>query len=225
MASTDYALEKSSGDSVASDSSSLLRERRAKQLRQERSIRSRMNRISSPVSVTSRNRISSPDSSSAISTTSSGSVADDTSLESSLLSLSLSRGSGKGKDKENLRWEKMEVEFAFGLLTSVGDAPKKGQYGKKTMSASSSSRQILETSSSSSSLTATTASSSKLLDRSPILRHIIQKAKELSKAAVKHRSGNVIIKAKSPYVISVVRDCKCISMNLYFVFVICLYFL
>lgn len=265
MASTDYILRtKSSGDSVASDSSNFLRERRAKQLRQEQSIRSRMNRISSPDSTSltnrisspdstsltnsysynsrtshtstisrnsrnSRNRLSSPDSLSAVSTNSSRSMGDthgtgdgdDHSIESSsLLSMSMSRSSNKNKhksDKENLRWEKMEVEFAFGLLTSIQDAPRKGLYGKKNKS----SRRLLDSAGSSSqsasgggsvstgsrgSWTTRTASSSRLLDRSPILRHIIQKAKELSKAAVKHRSGNVIIKAKSPYVISVTRD-------------------
>eukprot|EP00551_Chaetoceros_affinis_P003724 CAMPEP_0203652470 /NCGR_PEP_ID=MMETSP0088-20131115/30137_1 /ASSEMBLY_ACC=CAM_ASM_001087 /TAXON_ID=426623 /ORGANISM="Chaetoceros affinis, Strain CCMP159" /LENGTH=298 /DNA_ID=CAMNT_0050512019 /DNA_START=98 /DNA_END=994 /DNA_ORIENTATION=- len=233
----DYTLAaKSSSDSVsvASDSSSFLQERRAKQLQKERALRSRISRIASPDSVTqnttttasslstsnskrgfsssssryndnshhsrhSNRQLSSPDSFSAQSTMSPGSAGDDGSIESSLLSLSLSRSSGKTKDKENLRWEKMEVEFAFGLLTSIKDAPRKGSYGKKR---SSSSRRILESTASNGKL----SSSSRLLDRSPILRQIMQKTKELSKAAVKHRSGNILIKAKSPYIISVVRD-------------------
>lgn len=169
-----------SSDSAASDgSTAILRERRARQIEQERNIRNRMKRISSPDHVST--------------ISSSGSF--DGSVESSLLSLNLSRSS-TGKPK-NLKWEKINVEFAFGLITAWQDAPTKGQYRKR------SSRRNLAVDSSASTSTST---SSYLLDNSPILKQIIRKTGEVCKASVKNRSGNVIIKAKTPHVSSVSLD-------------------
>jgi hypothetical protein len=184
----DPAKDNNDETSIASDASSpILRERRAKHLEQEKQLRVRMNRI--------EKRMMSPDSSAGMSTHSS-SQSFDGSVESSLLSLNLSRSSGSKKDLMHLKWEKILVEFSFGLLTSAKDAPPKGSYHKI-------SRRNPPPSDSS---TISTLSSTYLLDRSSILRNIIKKVNEVSKASVQHRSGNVIIKSRTPYVVNVARD-------------------
>jgi hypothetical protein len=186
----DPAKDNNDETSIASDASSpILRERRAKHLEQEKQLRVRMNRI--------EKRMMSPDSSAGMSTHSS-SQSFDGSVESSLLSLNLSRSSGSKKDLMHLKWEKILVEFSFGLLTSAKDAPPKGSYHKI-------SRRNPPPSDSS---TISTLSSTYLLDRSSILRNIIKKVNEVSKASVQHRSGNVIIKSRTPYVVNVARDSK-----------------
>ena len=172
-----------SAESSTSEASFALRDRRTRQLEKERLLRSRMKRIGSP------------DSASGLSLTSSGGSFDG-SVETSLISLNQSRSSGKEREmKKSMKWDKVPVEFAFGLLTSKDDAPRKGVYhGKRSTRRSDDS--------------VSTKSSSRLLDSSPMLKHVITKAGEVSKAAVQNRSGNVIIKARSPYVESVVRDSK-----------------
>ena len=85
------------------------------------------------------------------------------------------------------------------MITAWQDAPTKGQYRKR------SSRRNLAVDSSASTSTST---SSYLLDNSPILKQIIRKTGDVCKASVKNRTGNVIIKAKTPHVSSVSRDRK-----------------
>ncbi len=182
MTSSEIYQSKSSDSSVSFESSSgsrSLRERRARQIEQERKIRSRMSRIGTP------------DSTAGVSLASSGS--HDGSVESSLISLNMNRSSKEKDFKKEIRWEKVLVEFTFGLLTTRSEAPRRGHYHSKRSSRRSDD-------------SISTKSSSKLLDRTPILKHIMAKAGELSKAAVKNRSGNVIIKAKTPHVESVIRD-------------------
>ena len=158
-----------SSESSTSDTSFTLRERRKRQLEQERLLRSRMNRIGSP------------DSAGGFSNTSSGSF--EGSVETSLISLNQSRSSLKESEiKKSMKWEKVPVEFAFGLLTSKNDAPRKGMYHGKR-----STRPSDDTVS-----TKSSKSSSKLLDNSPILKFIMTKAGELSKAAIQNRSVPVI---------------------------------
>mmetsp|Transcript_2869 Transcript_2869/g.3374 ORF Transcript_2869/g.3374 Transcript_2869/m.3374 type:complete len:216 (-) Transcript_2869:361-1008(-) len=171
-------------DSVSSSdtnttASTMLRERRAKQAEQEMLLRNRMNRISSP---------------SSLSLTSSASL-DGSFESSSLISYSFSRS--QGSSSKDLKWEKMTVEFCFGLLTSEKDAPFEGLYKKRSSRIRSGD-----------SIKSHSNQNSQFLDYSPILSSIMQKAGEISKAAVQHRSGNVIIKARSPYVASVVQDSK-----------------
>ncbi len=180
MDALDVSNSKGSFDSQGSG---YLKERRAKQLEQERILRSRMKRIGSPD--TSGGGLSLEESSSSI----------DGSVETSLISLTLSRNSGKNKNLNGVKWENVPVEFAFGLLTSKEEAPRKGYYhGKRSTRRSDES--------------ISTKSSSKLLESSSILRQIMKKVGELSKMAVLNRTGNVIIKAKSPYIESVLRDSK-----------------
>ncbi len=175
-------------DSASSDASSpFLRDRRAKHLEQERSLRSRLNRIASA------------DSSDALSVNSSFSF-DDNSMESSLISFAMSRNSIKEKDlKKGLKWEKIPVEFSFGLLTAWNEAPLVGQYNRN-------SRRSEDISSGSISTSSLKSSSNHVLEKSSVLRFIMNKVGEISKAAVQHRSGNIITRAKTPYVCFVVRD-------------------
>lgn len=178
MASLELNQTTSYDDSVASDASSiLLRERRARQIKQENLLRSRMERIATTAE--SMEGISQ----------SSKSFDDE-----SLISFSMSRHSnGVDTDLKGLKWEKVAVEFSFCLLTAQDEAPSLGEFNNKKSSDGSSSTQ---------------SSSQKLLGKTPILKHIMKKMGDVSKSAVQHRSGNVMIKARSPYVSSVVRDGK-----------------
>lgn len=179
-------------DSASSDASSpFLRERRAKNLEQERSLRSRLNRIASA------------DSSDALSLNSSFSF-DDNSMESSLISFAMSRNSIKEKDlRKGLKWEKIPVEFSFGLLTAWNEAPPVGKYKRSSRRS--------EDSSGSNSASSLRSSSNHLLEKSSILRFVMNKVGEISKAAVQHRSGNVITRSRTPYVCFVVRDGESIN--------------
>ena len=206
---------KSDDYSVASEiSSRILRETRERHQRRQEKIKSRMNQVSSPDHTSSgstrgsslrrakserlrRNNLVSPESQSSMDTSHHSIPSIDGSVESSLLSLNLSRTSGRSKDLNHLTWQKIPVEFSFGLLTAWNEAPGAGEYRPKTSSVHSQHGD---------SSTISSKSSSRLMQRSPILRHIMRKIKEVSKVAVQDRTGNVIIKARTPYIVSVQKD-------------------
>lgn len=211
--SDDYSVA-----SASEISSRVLREAQERHPEQTKRIKSRMNQITSPDNTSSgstrssslyrakserhrRKKLTSPDYSSHstydLSRSNHSTISLDGSVESSLLSLNASRTSGKSKELKHLTWQKVPVEFSFGILTAWNEAPSVGQYRAKN-SSNQSHRGDNSTISS--------KSSSRLIQRCSILNHIMKKIKEVSKVAVQDRTGNVIIKARTPYIVSVQRD-------------------
>jgi hypothetical protein len=94
------------------------------------------------------------------------------SVETSLLSHG--RNLSKGKD---IKWEKLNVQISFGLLTTPREAPTEGSF-----------------------------SSIDDMEENIMLRSIMSKMKTLSKAMIEQNTGNILMKCQDPFVTSIQRD-------------------